>query len=293
MTAAAHRLLRIVHVSQMHFRQLQAPYERGANAGVYFAPRNCLIYFLELRQAALGLERSFTERLRWELAGLASPRGIRAGVGTFPSAHEILVEASRVVIANVGILLINKASIERLDEHFDWDKGLRSIPEGITETFTEHWQGERHGYFLALIWNIVETIRFLQVLQLRGIIDCEHSLARRGRNVGFEQGGFPRSHLTRLELRADQQSRFTGEVSWSPSSRPNVVRFVAAAAKLAKLRSTRDPLSLSGIYRAANLVGNSQTRAKDAALRLALVNSQWRVTALGSRLLAEEAQVKL
>ena len=292
MTAAAHRLLRIVHVSQMHFRQLQDPHKEGANAGVYFAPQDCLIYFLELRRASLALEQSFTERLRWELAGLASPRGIRAGAGTFPSAHEILAEASRVVIANIGFLLINKASMERLDEHFDWDKGLRSIPEGVTETFTEHWQGERHGHFLALIWDMVETLRFLKVLQLRGILDCEHSLARRGRNVGFDRGEFPRSHLTRLELRADQPSRFTGEISWSPSSRPNVVRFVAAAAELANRRSTKDPLALAGIYRSARLVGNSQTRAKDAAIRLSLVDARWRVLPRGRRLLAEEAQAK-
>jgi hypothetical protein len=289
-TEAAQQFLRITHLVQDTFRQLKSPDTPGTRQ--FFAAYYCLPYFIELRRCTRAFDVAFTERVRWELAGVASPGGVQAGAATFASAHDILSDAARVSSTCLDGLLITPKVRDDLDRDFDWNRGERSIPKNLMLEYVRYWEGGDHyPRFLTLLWEMVETLRFVDVLRLRGILDCEHALARRGRGVAHNEGRLPRSHLSTTDS-GDPASPFTGQISWSPSTRPNVLRFVRAADELRRMRSTKEPLSLAGIYRRANLKGNSQTRAKDAALRLKLVTARLEVTARGSRLIREDAQAK-
>jgi hypothetical protein len=291
-TEAAQNALKQIHLIQHHFGGLQDPHKKGGEQGPYFDPLDSLIYIIEAHRSARTMEATWTEAVRWEFAGLSSPRGIRVGVGTFASAHEVAAEAARMVANNTTFLLIDDGFFAKLDATFKWAAGHRSIPEELQDEYATYWKEDGHaGLFRDLLWDILSSLRPVRVPHLRGTLDCEHAIARRGRGLDYASPGFPRTHLT-TGKKPEAILPFTEETSWSPSSRPNVVRFVRAAQELRDIRSSREPLSLTGIYRRANLTGASQTRARVAAQRLQLVSPKWKVTALGSRLLAEEPQPK-
>ena len=291
-TEAAQRFLRQLRLFQHHFGALKSPHEKQTVQTPYFDPLDSLMYFIDFHRAALAIVAKWTEPLRWEFAGLSTRMGIRVGAWTHTSAHEVAAESARMASNQLPFLMIDESFFDELSASFEWKRGLQSVPEGLKTRYEDYWKQTGHrSFFVDILWELLSSLSGIRPLRLRGTIDCEHMAARRGRGLDHASLGFPATHLS--PGRKAPVDPFAEEMKWSPSSRPNVVRFVRAARSLGEERSTKNPLSLAGIYKQANLSGASQTRAKVAALRLELVSRSWKVTARGSRLLAEDAQVAL
>lgn len=264
-------------------------------------PSEHLHAFVGLLLAARAHSRAFKEHLRWEFAGLTSPAGITAGMGSFPSGHELLADMARISSRPLSPLLINEKFFSAVAEDFVSGQGSRSIPERLQGQFDEHWapvqddselddvrahvrDRDSQDQFLALVWSLVEPLRFLDPIRLDAVVVCEHAGARRRRGIAHDRGPFPRTPLTQDDG-TTSRSPFTGEVEWSPSSKPNVLRLLKAIYDLSKVRGPKGQLSLAGIYAEANLKGASQTRARVAALLLGFIDNTWHLTATGRRAL--------
>lgn len=282
LTAAREAALGVLEQVQRWARMLTGmrnPYVDGIGEATLPA-RPTLDDLQRLRSACKQASEAVTDALVVELAGLTFPSGVRAGQSYFASAHELAASIANAMDDYLGVVLD--------EDHLQWARrdpaepaSAGNDPNAASQDLVQRLWADDPVYFRQLLWDMLSMAKTIGVARARMLVDCEFAQARRNRE--WMEARRPAS--PRAEVADQKKARRPNLNPFSPSTRPNVLRLLAAA--VAHWKRPRQKLKKTALYVGAKLKGQSRQRAVLAATTLGFMTDDFRVTPEGVRLLDE------